>query len=73
MNRFPARLIALISFVSFGVAQSSTASAAHGAHVAATQSLRDAIKAGRPTVIEAEYQLASGEVVRLNTPAMGQK
>jgi carbonic anhydrase len=35
--------------------------------------LRDAVQAGRLTVIEAEYQLSSGEVVRLNLPARGQK
>jgi carbonic anhydrase len=34
--------------------------------------LRDAVKAGKLTVIEAEYELASGEVVRLNSPASGQ-
>ncbi|MGB6384389.1 MAG: carbonic anhydrase [Terriglobales bacterium] len=34
--------------------------------------LRDAVSAGKLTVIEAEYQLASGEVVRLNSPASGQ-
>lgn len=34
--------------------------------------LRDAVKAGKLTVIEAEYQLASGEVVRLNSPTSGQ-
>ncbi len=32
----------------------------------------DAVKAGKLTVIEAEYQLESGEVVRLNAPASGQ-
>jgi carbonic anhydrase len=35
--------------------------------------LRDAVSAGKLTIIEAEYQLASGEVVRLNMPASGQK
>lgn len=34
--------------------------------------VRDAVKAGKLTIIEAEYQLASGEVVRLNPPASGQ-
>jgi carbonic anhydrase len=34
--------------------------------------LRDAVKAGKLTIVEAEYQLSSGEVVRLNSPADGQ-
>ncbi len=34
--------------------------------------VRDAVKAGKLTVIEADYQLDSGEVVRLNAPASGQ-
>lgn len=34
--------------------------------------VRNAVKNGKLTVIEAEYQLSSGEVVRLNTPASGQ-
>jgi carbonic anhydrase len=34
--------------------------------------LRDAVKAGKLTVIEAEYQFDSGAVVRLNPPASGQ-
>jgi carbonic anhydrase len=34
--------------------------------------LRDAVKSGKLTIVEAEYQLASGEVVRLNSPASGQ-
>jgi carbonic anhydrase len=37
--------------------------------LANSQIVRDAVKAGKLTVIEAEYQLASGEVVRLDTPA----
>jgi carbonic anhydrase len=33
--------------------------------------VRDAVTSGQLTVIEAEYQLDSGEVVRLNVPASG--
>lgn len=40
--------------------------------LANSQILRDAVKAGKLTVIEAEYQLATGEVVRLNPPASSQ-
>jgi carbonic anhydrase len=40
--------------------------------LANSEIVRDAVKAGKLTVIEAEYQLASGEVVRLNPPANGQ-
>jgi len=34
--------------------------------------LREAVKAGKLTVIEAEYQLDGGAVIRLNSPASGQ-
>jgi carbonic anhydrase len=40
--------------------------------LANSEIVRDAVKAGKLTVIEAEYQLASGEVVRLNALASGQ-
>jgi carbonic anhydrase len=40
--------------------------------LANSEIVRDAVKAGKLTVIEAEYELASGEVVRLNPPASGQ-
>jgi carbonic anhydrase len=40
--------------------------------LANSEILRDAVKAGKLTVIEAEYQLDSGAVVRLNSPAKGQ-
>ena len=40
--------------------------------LANSEILRDAVKAGKLTVIEAEYQLDSGAVVRLNSPASGQ-
>ena len=33
--------------------------------------IRDAVKSGKLTVVEAEYELGSGEVVRLNAPANG--
>ena len=33
--------------------------------------IRDAVKSGKLTVVEAEYELGSGEVVRLNAPAGG--
>ncbi len=34
--------------------------------------IRDAVKSGSLSVVEAEYALDTGEVVRLNTPASGQ-
>lgn len=34
--------------------------------------IRNAVKSGKLSVVEAEYQLDSGEVVRLNPPAQGQ-
>jgi carbonic anhydrase len=34
--------------------------------------IRDAVKSGKLTVIEAEYELESGQVVRLHAPANGQ-
>lgn len=37
--------------------------------LANSEIVRDAVKAGKLRVIEAEYQLESGEVVRLNAPA----
>lgn len=40
--------------------------------LANSEILRDAVKAGKLTVIEAEYQSNSGAVVRLNAPASGQ-
>jgi len=40
--------------------------------LANSEIIRDAVKGGKLTVIEAEYELESGEVVRLNTPASGQ-
>jgi carbonic anhydrase len=40
--------------------------------LANSEILRDAVKAGKLTVIEAEYQFDSGAVVRLNSPASGQ-
>jgi carbonic anhydrase len=40
--------------------------------LANSEIVRDAVKAGKLTIIEAEYQLASGEVVRLNPPGSGQ-
>lgn len=40
--------------------------------LANSEIVRDAVKGGKLTVIEAEYQLATGEVVRLNIPAHGQ-
>jgi carbonic anhydrase len=40
--------------------------------LANSEILRDAVKTGKLTVIEAEYQLDSGAVVRLNSPASGQ-
>jgi carbonic anhydrase len=40
--------------------------------LANSEILRDAVKAGKLTVIEAEYELDSGAVVRLNPPASGQ-
>jgi carbonic anhydrase len=40
--------------------------------LANSEILREAVKAGKLTVIEAEYQLDSGAVVRLNLPASGQ-
>jgi carbonic anhydrase len=33
--------------------------------------IRDAVKSGKLTVVEAEYELGSGEVIRLNAPAGG--
>src|SRR5579862_1426848 len=33
--------------------------------------IRDAVKSGKLTVVEAEYELGSGEVIRLNAPASG--
>jgi len=41
--------------------------------LANSEILRDAVNAGKLTVIEAEYQFDSGAVVRLNPPASGQK
>jgi carbonic anhydrase len=40
--------------------------------VADSEIIRDAVKTGKLTVIEAEYQLDTGEVVRLNPSANGQ-
>ncbi len=40
--------------------------------LANSEIIRNAVKAGTLTVIEAEYQLATGEVVRLNTPSGSQ-
>jgi carbonic anhydrase len=40
--------------------------------LANSEILRDAVKAGKLTVIEAEYQFDSGAVARLNSPASGQ-
>jgi carbonic anhydrase len=40
--------------------------------LANSEILRDAVKAGKLTVIEAEYQFDGGAVVRLNPPASGQ-
>jgi len=40
--------------------------------VADSEIIRDAVKAGKLTVIEAEYQLDTGEVVRLNPSANAQ-
>jgi carbonic anhydrase len=40
--------------------------------LANSEILGNAVKAGKLTVIEAEYELDSGEVVRLNAPASGQ-
>ncbi|MGD0212491.1 MAG: carbonic anhydrase [Terriglobales bacterium] len=40
--------------------------------LANSEIVRDAVKAGKLTVIEAEYELESGKVVRLNAPASGQ-
>jgi carbonic anhydrase len=40
--------------------------------LANSEIIRDAVKSGKLTVVEAEYELGSGEVVRLNAPASGQ-
>src|SRR5208282_39307 len=40
--------------------------------IANSEIIRDAVKSGKLTVIEAEYELESGQVVRLNTPASHQ-
>src|SRR5215470_15190824 len=40
--------------------------------VANSDVVREAVKAGKLTILEAEYQLESGEVVRLNTPSAAQ-
>jgi carbonic anhydrase len=40
--------------------------------LANSEILREAVKAGKLTVIEAEYELEGGAVVRLNSPAGGQ-
>jgi carbonic anhydrase len=40
--------------------------------LANSEILREAVKGGKLTVIEAEYQFDSGAVVRLNSPASGQ-
>jgi len=40
--------------------------------LANSEILRDAVKAGKIKVIEAEYELDSGKVVRLNTPTVSQ-
>lgn len=40
--------------------------------LANSQIIRDAVKAGKLSVIEAEYELDSGQVVRLNAPANAQ-
>jgi carbonic anhydrase len=40
--------------------------------LANSEIIRNAVKSGKLTVVEAEYDLESGEVVRLNTPASGQ-
>jgi carbonic anhydrase len=40
--------------------------------LANSEILREAVKAGKLTVVEAEYQLDGGAVVRLNAPASGQ-
>jgi carbonic anhydrase len=41
--------------------------------LANSEILREAVKSGKLKVIEAEYMFDSGKVVRLDTPAMGQK
>jgi carbonic anhydrase len=40
--------------------------------VANSEIIRDAVKSGKLSVIEAEYQFDTGEVIRLNAPANGQ-
>ena len=40
--------------------------------LANSEVIREAVKAGKLTVVEAEYQLDSGAVTRLNAPASGQ-
>jgi len=40
--------------------------------LANSEIIRDAVKAGKLSVIEAEYELDTGQVVRLNAPAKGQ-
>jgi carbonic anhydrase len=40
--------------------------------LANSEIIRDAVKSGKLTVIEAEYELDSGQVVRLNAPASSQ-
>ena len=40
--------------------------------VANSEIIRDAVKSGKLTVIEAEYELDAGRVVRLNAPASAQ-
>jgi len=40
--------------------------------LANSEILGEAVKGGKLTVIEAEYQFDSGAVVRLNSPANGQ-
>jgi carbonic anhydrase len=40
--------------------------------LANSEIVREAVKSGKLKVVEAEYQLDTGEVVRLNTPTSGQ-
>jgi len=40
--------------------------------LANSEIIRDAVKSGKLTVIEAEYELDAGRVVRLNAPASAQ-
>ena len=40
--------------------------------LANSEIIRDAVKSGKLTVIEAEYELDAGQVVRLNAPPSAQ-